>query len=105
MSISIEHLTKRYGKFTAVDDVSIEIPAGSVFGLLGPNGAGKTSTFKCMLGLAQPTSGIVHYDGKPLTPQTFEHLAYVPERSALYEWMTAGEHLEMQKRAFKRFNE
>lgn len=105
MSISIEHLTKRYGKFTAVDDVSIEIPAGSVFGLLGPNGAGKTSTFKCMLGLAQPTSGIVHYDGKPLTPQTFEHLAYVPERSALYEWMTAGEHLEMQKRAFKRYNE
>lgn len=105
MSISIEHLTKRYGKFTAVDDVSIEIPTGSVFGLLGPNGAGKTSTFKCMLGLAQPTSGIVHYDGKPLTPQTFEHLAYVPERSALYEWMTAGEHLEMQKRAFKRFNE
>lgn len=105
MSISIEHLTKRYGKFTAVDDVSIEIPTGSVFGLLGPNGAGKTSTFKCMLGLAQPTSGIVHYDGKPLTPQTFEHLAYVPERSALYEWMSAGEHLEMQKRAFKRFNE
>jgi len=105
MSISIDHLTKRYGKFTAVDDVSIEIPTGSVFGLLGPNGAGKTSTFKCMLGLAQPTSGNVRYDGKPLSPQTFEHLAYVPERSALYEWMSAGEHLEMQKRAFKRFNE
>ncbi len=105
MSISIDHLTKRYGRFTAVDDVSIEIPAGSVFGLLGPNGAGKTTTFKCMLGLAPASSGEVRFDGKHLHPQTFEHLAYVPERSVLYEWMTAAEHLEMQKRAFKRYNE
>jgi ABC-2 type transport system ATP-binding protein len=105
MSISIDHLTKRYGSFAAVDDVSIEIPEGSVFGLLGPNGAGKTSTFKCMLGLASPTSGEVRFDGKALRPETFEQLAYVPERSALYEWMSAAEHLEMQKRAFKRYNE
>lgn len=104
MSISIEHLTKRYGKFAAVDDVSIEIPQGSVFGLLGPNGAGKTSTFKCMLGLANATSGTVLYDGKALQPESFERLAYVPERSTLYEWMSAGEHLEMQKRAFKRYS-
>lgn len=104
MSISIEHLTKRYGKFTAVDDISIEIPTGSVFGLLGPNGAGKTSTFKCMLGLGAATSGEVRFDGKPLTPETFEHLACVPERSALYEWLSAADHLEMQKRAFKRYN-
>ncbi len=104
MSISIEHLTKRYGRFTAVDDISIEIPTGSVFGLLGPNGAGKTSTFKCMLGLAAATAGQVRFDGNPLTPETFEHLAYVPERSALYEWLSAGDHLEMQKRAFKRYN-
>lgn len=105
MSISIDHLTKRYGKFTAVDDVNIEIPTGSVFGLLGPNGAGKTSTFKCMLGLASPTAGEVRFDGKPLRPETFEHLAYVAERSALYEWMSAAEHLEMHKRAFKRYTE
>ena len=104
MSITIEHLTKSYGKFNAIEDVSIEIPSGSVFGLLGPNGAGKTTTFKCALGLATPTSGTVLYDGKPLTPQTFEHLAYVPERSALWEWMTAGEHLEMQSRTFSRYN-
>ena len=104
MSISIDHLTKRYGKFTAVDDISVEIPTGSVFGLLGPNGAGKTSTFKCMLGLALATSGEVRFDGKRLTPETFEHLEYVPERSALYEWLTAADHLEMQKRAFKRYN-
>lgn len=104
MSITIEHLTKAYGKFTAVDDVSIDIPSGSVFGLLGPNGAGKTTTFKCMLGLASTTSGAAHFDGKPIAPQTFERLAYVPERSVLYEWMSVAEHLEMQRRAFKRFN-
>lgn len=104
MSITIEHLTKRYGKFTAADDVSIAIPGGSVFGLLGPNGAGKTTTFKCLLGLAQPTSGRVIFDGKPLAPQTFERLAYVPERSVLHEWMTAGDHLEMQRRSYARYN-
>jgi ABC-2 type transport system ATP-binding protein len=104
MSITIEHLTKTYGKFTAVDDVSIDIPSGSVFGLLGPNGAGKTTTFKCMLGLASMTLGSVRFDGKRLAPQTFERLAYVPERSVLYEWMSVGEHLEMQRRAFSRFN-
>lgn len=104
MSISIEHLTKTYGKFAAVDDVTIEIPSGSVFGLLGPNGAGKTTTFKCALGLAQPTSGSVTFEGKALTSQTFEQLAYVPERSVLYEWMSVREHLEMQRRAFTRFN-
>ncbi len=104
MSISIEHLTKTYGGFVAVDDVTIEIPSGSVFGLLGPNGAGKTTTFKCALGLAQPTSGRVTFEGKTLTPQTFEELAYVPERSVLYEWMSVREHLEMQRRAFSRFH-
>jgi ABC-2 type transport system ATP-binding protein len=105
MSISIQHLKKMYGRFAAVDDVSIEIPTGSVFGLLGPNGAGKTTTFKCMLGLAAPGAGTVQFDGKPLTPQTFEQLAYVPERSVLYDWMTGAQHLEMQKRAFARHNE
>jgi ABC-2 type transport system ATP-binding protein len=104
MSISIEHLTKNYGTFRAVDDVSIDIPSGSVFGLLWPNGAGKTTTFKCMLGLALPTSGNVTFDGKQLTPQTFQRLAYVPERSVLYEWMTGADHLEMQKQAFPRYN-
>jgi ABC-2 type transport system ATP-binding protein len=104
MSISIQHLSKRYGNFAAVDDVSIEIPSGSVFGLLGPNGAGKTTTFKCLLGLAGATSGQVFFDGKPLVPESFERIAYVPERSVLYEWMNVRDHLEMQRRAFSRFN-
>ena len=104
MSVSVGHLTKRFGAFTALDDVSFDVPSGSVFGLLGPNGAGKTTTFKCMLGLARPDAGTVRFDGAPLTPQTFERLACVPERSVLYEWMSVREHLEMQRRAFARFN-
>ncbi|MBV8373428.1 MAG: ATP-binding cassette domain-containing protein, partial [Candidatus Eremiobacteraeota bacterium] len=56
-TIKISHLRKTYGIFAAVDDLSLEIPTGSVFGLLGPNGAGKTTTFKCMLDLARPSGG------------------------------------------------
>ena len=104
MSISICNLTKSYGKFTAVSDFSADIKSGSVFGLLGPNGAGKTTTFKCMLGLARADQGTVLYDDAPLTPATFERLAYVPERSVLYDWMTIGEHLEMQRRSFARYS-
>ena len=104
MSISVARLSKKFGAFTALDDVSFEVPSGSVFGLLGPNGAGKTTTFKCMLGLAAPSSGTVLFDGKPRAVDTFEQLAYVAERSVLYEWMSVREHLEMQRRAFSRFD-
>ena len=103
-SIKISNLRKTYGSFAAVDDFSLEIPAGSVFGLLGPNGAGKTTIFKCMLGLASATSGTILYDGKPLVPETLESVAYVPERSVLYEWMTVAEHVEMNRQAFKAFD-
>lgn len=104
MSISVAHLTKRFGAMTALDDVDFDVPSGSVFGLLGPNGAGKTTTFKCMLGLAKPSSGTVLFDGQPLAPATFERLACVAERSVVYDWMSVREHLEMQRRAFARFN-
>ncbi|MBV8531786.1 MAG: ABC transporter ATP-binding protein [Candidatus Eremiobacteraeota bacterium] len=103
-NITISNLHKRYGSVAAVDGFSLEIPGGSVFGLLGPNGAGKTTTFKCMLGLAHPSSGSILYGGKPLGPATFDRVAYVPERSVLYDWMTVAEHIEMNRRAFSRFD-
>ncbi len=103
-SITISNLRKFYGPIAAVDDFTIEIPSASVFGLLGPNGAGKTTTFKCMLGLARPTSGTILYDGKPLAPETFARIAYVPEGSVLYDWMTVEEHIEMNRRAFSAFD-
>lgn len=103
-TITISHLRKIYAGTPAVDDLSLEVPAASVFGLLGPNGAGKTTTFKCMLGLARPNGGEIRYDGKPLTPQSFERIAYVPERSVLYDWLRVDEHVEMNRRAFKSFD-
>lgn len=103
-TITIDHLRKTYGRFVAIDDLSVVIPEGCVFGLLGPNGAGKSTTFKCMLGLARPTAGTVLYDGAPLAPAMLERIAYVPERSVLYEWMTVADHVEMQRRAYKNFS-
>jgi ABC-2 type transport system ATP-binding protein len=103
-TISIQHLRKTYGPYVAVDDLSFEIPDGTVYGLLGPNGAGKSTTFKCMLGLAHPGSGTILFDGQALAPSTFERIAYVPEKSVLYDWMTVTEHVEMQRRAYKNFN-
>ncbi|MBV8066684.1 MAG: ABC transporter ATP-binding protein [Candidatus Eremiobacteraeota bacterium] len=103
-NITISNLRKIYGPVAAVNDFSVEIPSASVFGLLGPNGAGKTTTFKCMLGLARPTSGAILYDGKPLVPETLQRIAYVPERSVLYDWMTVEEHVEMNRRAYTAFS-
>ncbi|MQA24251.1 MAG: ATP-binding cassette domain-containing protein [Micromonosporaceae bacterium] len=68
-AIELRGLTKRYGSFTAVDDVSVEIPAGQVFGLLGPNGAGKTTTIKMMAGLVTPTAGTARLSGHDIGAQ------------------------------------
>ena len=76
--IAIADLTKRYRDVLAVDDVSLEVPTGSVCGLLGRNGAGKTTTFKCLLGFARPDAGVVRFDGEPLTPATFARSATCP---------------------------
>ncbi|MEO6834958.1 MAG: ABC transporter ATP-binding protein [Candidatus Tumulicola sp.] len=102
-TIQISNLRKTYGSLVAVDGFSLRIPDGTVFGLLGPNGAGKTTAFKCMLGLARPATGEILYDGQPLVPETFARIAYVPESSVLYEWMTVAEHVEMNRRAFPKF--
>ena len=102
-TITISNLRKDYGGVAAVDDLSFEVPDSTVFGLLGPNGAGKTTTFKCMLGLARATAGDVRYDGQQLRPESFERIAYVPERSVLYDNFTVNDHIEMTRRAFRAF--
>jgi ABC-2 type transport system ATP-binding protein len=61
--IRLLHLTKRFGRLTAVNDLSLDIPRGEIFGFLGPNGAGKTTTIKMMAGILQPTGGTVIIDG------------------------------------------
>jgi ABC-2 type transport system ATP-binding protein len=102
--IAIRDLTKRYGSADAVSHLTLEIAEGSVCGLLGPNGAGKTTTFKCLLGFARPSAGTIEIEGAPLKPAVFEHLAYVPEKSALFEWMTVAEHLEMNRRSYHSYD-
>lgn len=102
--IAISGLTKRYGDVLAVDDLALDVPAGSVCGLLGRNGAGKTTAFKCLLGFAKPDAGEVRFDGAPLEPQTFAHLGYVPERPELYRWLTVAQHIEFARHSQPAFD-
>jgi ABC-2 type transport system ATP-binding protein len=102
--ISLSGLTKRYGSFTAVDDVSLDVAEGSICGLLGPNGAGKTTTFKALLGFIRPTAGTIAIEGAPVRPASFETLAYVPERAVLYDELTIAEHLLLYRRSYARFD-
>ena len=67
MLVTVERLTKTYGKFTAVDDVSFVVHAGEIAGLVGPNGAGKTTLFDCLSGVRTPTSGTIILDGVDVT--------------------------------------
>lgn len=97
--IAIDHLTKRYGTFEAVSDLTLHVGAGSICGLLGPNGAGKTTAMKCLLGFLHPTSGSLTVGGSPVGPETFEHLSYVPETTALFDELTVAQHLELDRRS------
>jgi ABC-2 type transport system ATP-binding protein len=102
--LRISHLTKRYGNRFAVDDLSLDIERGTVFGLLGRNGAGKSSTIACVLGLIATTSGDVALFGEPLQPRLFDRIAYVPEVNCLDAWMTVKQHVEFRRRCFSRFD-
>jgi ABC-2 type transport system ATP-binding protein len=89
-------LVKRYGKFTAVDGVSLEVGPGEIHGFLGPNGAGKTTTIRIIAGLLKPTSGYVSIDGHDLASEpeaAKQALGFIPDRPFLYEKLTAGEFL------------
>ncbi len=103
-TIAIDHLTKRYGDRVAIDDLTLVVDEGSVCGLLGPNGAGKSTTFKCLLGLARFDGGRIAIGGAAVGPPTFETLGYVPERNALYDWLTVAEHFIIARRSYKRYD-
>jgi len=93
-AISIQNFTKRYGKVTAVDDLSLDVPKGSIFGLLGQNGAGKTTTIRTMLNLLQPTSGSVEVLGLDSVRDSLDirkRIGYLPEEPTYYTWMTVDE--------------
>ena len=92
--IEIHDLTKRYGDFTAVDNLSLSAARGQIFGFLGPNGAGKTTTIRIIAGLSLPTSGTVTVDGIDVLTDAVRAKAimgYVPDRPYLYEKLTGRE--------------
>lgn len=95
--IVIDHLIKQYDDYTAVNDISLEIKSGEIFGFLGPNGAGKTSTIKMIMGLMKPTSGTITVDGHDIQKDPVaakKVLGYVPDRPILYEKLTAWEYMK-----------
>ena len=94
--IAIHDLVKKYGSFTAVDGVSLEVSPGEIHGFLGPNGAGKTTTIRMIAGLLKPTSGRVLVNGHDLAadPEAAKaSLGFIPDRPFIYEKLTAGEFL------------
>ena len=91
--LKIENVTKSYDKNVAVNDVSFEMPKGSIFGLLGPNGAGKTSLIRIITTITGADNGTVYLDGERLNNQHPEQIGYMPEERGLYKKMKVGEHL------------
>ena len=94
--IRLNHLTKHYGKFTAVDNIDLVVPNGELFGFLGPNGAGKTTTFRMIAGILRPTSGTVEIGGIDIAERPLEakaRLGFIPDRPFVYDKLTGGEFL------------
>ena len=94
--ITLSQLTKRYGRFTAVDAIDLTVERGELFGFLGPNGAGKTTTFRMIAGIILPTSGTIEIAGidlqrEPLVAKA--RLGYIPDRPFVYDKLTGGEFL------------
>ena len=90
--IEVQHVSKHYRAHTALDDVSLTIERGRVFGLLGPNGAGKTTLIRMINNIIKPDSGTILFDGKPLSAGDVARIGYLPEERGLYRKMKVGEH-------------
>lgn len=89
--IECKDITKRFGQFAALDNVSIEVPEGKIFGLLGPNGAGKTTLIRIINQITIPTEGSVIFNGRPMTEEAVRQIGYLPEERGLYKKMKVGE--------------
>ncbi|MCK9219357.1 MAG: ATP-binding cassette domain-containing protein [Bacteroidales bacterium] len=88
---SAQGVSKHYSNHFALDNVSIQVEEGSIFGLLGPNGAGKTTLLRIINQIIAPDSGILSFEGHPLVPNDVSHIGYLPEERGLYKKMTVGE--------------
>ncbi len=96
-SVQVENLTRRFGSFVAVDEISFQVRDGEIFGFLGANGAGKTTTIRMLCGLLMPTSGKAFVEGFDIYKQTDEikqNIGYMSQKFSLYEDLTVEENLE-----------
>ncbi|HTF90585.1 MAG TPA: ATP-binding cassette domain-containing protein [Planctomycetota bacterium] len=90
-ALTLEHVTKRFGSYKAVDDLSLAIPTGSIYGFLGPNGAGKTTTIRMVTNIIQPDEGNIRVLGEKSSELTKDRLGYLPEEKGLYKKMKCAE--------------
>ena len=96
MMLSTKNLTKVFKKQTAVNNVSLNIPKGCVYGLLGPNGAGKSTTLKMITGIMKPTQGEILFDGKPWNRNVLSDIGALIENPPIYENLSARENLRVR---------
>ncbi len=89
--LELQGITKRFGAFTALDGITMEVPSGQVFGLLGPNGAGKTTLIRIITRITGPDEGRVLLDGHEMGPEDVARMGYLPEERGLYKKMKVGE--------------
>lgn len=89
--LEVNKVVKQYGDYTALNEVSLTVPKGSIYGLLGPNGAGKTSLIRIINQITMPDRGEIILDGEPLQPKHIQHIGYLPEERGLYKSMKVGE--------------
>lgn len=89
--LEVKNVTKQYGDYTALNNVSLTVPKGSIYGLLGPNGAGKTSLIRIINQITMPDKGEIIIDGEKLNPKHIQSIGYLPEERGLYKSMKVGE--------------
>lgn len=89
--LEVNKIVKQYGDYVALNEVSLSVPKGSIYGLLGPNGAGKTSLIRIINQITMPDSGEVILDGEKLQPKHVQYIGYLPEERGLYQSMKVGE--------------
>src|SRR5881396_2759351 len=92
-TLVLEHVSKSFGEFAAVSDLSLQVRPGRVFGLIGPNGAGKTTTIRMIVNITVPDTGRVELFGQPMSTALQDRIGYLPEERGLYRKMKVGEQL------------
>ena len=101
--IEVQGLTKLYGDFVAVNEISFSVQPGEVMGLVGPNGAGKTTTLRCLAGIIPPTRGVIRAAGHDLAHDPIaakQQLAFFTDEPRLFEYLTVAQHLNFVARIY-----